>query len=274
MIQAAALCAEAATFPIDGVKTRMQVHKGAATFRHVLQSSVAAQGWASLYRGLQPAVVRHFIYSATRVVLYEDIRNGLAGWQGNVGAAAPLWAKMAAGFTAGGLGQLLASPADLVKVRLQTAAVVPGSTQYAGVADCIRRTMAQEGVGGFFRGWRPNVTRACLVNLGELATYDEAKRAIMRHSGLSDGLPVHVGSALASGFFAALCSTPADVCKSRVMSGMYPGMLACLVGTVRAEGLPALWKGFVPNWLRLGPWQFVFWITYEGIRLRVVGSGF
>jgi solute carrier family 25 uncoupling protein 27 len=115
---------------------------------------------------------------------------------------------------------------------------------------------------------------ALQVNLGELATYDQAKRTVMNLTGYSDGLATHTLSALFSGFFAALCSTPADVCKTRVMAGVYPTMVTCLVGTVRKEGPRALWKGFLPNWLRLGPWQFCFWITYEELRFRTTGEGF
>lgn len=33
--------------------------------------------------------------------------------------------------------------------------------------------------------------------------------------------------------------------------------------TVRAEGLSALYKGFLPAYLRLAPWQLVFFVTFE-----------
>lgn len=272
LIQLAALSSETATFPIDAVKTRMQVIAGTggtASFASVLRSTVHTEGVAALYRGLQPAVLRHFVYSAARVVLYEDVRNNLAG--SSSAADAPLWTKLAAGFAAGGVAQLLASPADLVKVRLQTGTGKSGSE---GFVSCVRQINAEGGIRAFWKGWRPNVARACLVNLGELATYDEAKRFVLKTTGYPDGLTVHVCSALVSGFFASLCSTPADVCKSRIMSGMYPTLLSCISGTVRTEGVLALWKGFTPNWLRLGPWQFVFWISYENLRTQVTGSGF
>eukprot|EP00041_Stephanoeca_diplocostata_P005908 m.71009 g.71009 ORF g.71009 m.71009 type:complete len:314 (+) comp16068_c0_seq8:119-1060(+) len=274
LIQASALVAESVTFPIDFVKTRMQVHSsGTAKFSGVLASTVRQHGVWEIYKGIQPAVIRHWVYTATRVVLYEDLRNALTKLHGDgtmdTSADTPLWIRMVAGFTAGGIGQLLASPADLVKVRLQT-----GSGQYKGFLDAIRSIHRSEGLAGFYRGWQPNVTRACLVNLGELATYDQAKRNVMLVTGLGDGVYTHTLSALCSGFFAALCSTPADVCKSRVMSGAYPTMLSCVVGTVKQEGVAALWKGFFPTWLRLGPWQFCFWLSYEHLRMQTTGSGF
>ena len=61
-----------------------------------------------------------------------------------------------------------------------------------------------------------------------------------------------------------LTPAPADVVKSRIMASggaanahavIYSGTIDCLVKTVRTEGVLALWKGFLPCWGRLGPWQ-------------------
>jgi solute carrier family 25 uncoupling protein 27 len=51
---------------------------------------------------------------------------------------------------------------------------------------------------------------------------------------------------------------------------VYRNSLDCLTKTVKAEGAMALWKGFFPTWTRLGPWQFVFWVSYEQFR-RLTG---
>merc|ERR1712100_217735 len=118
---------------------------------------------------------------------------------------------------------------------------------------------AAEGMGGFYAGCWPAIQRAALVNLGELTTYDTAKKNIVVYTG--DNLKCHLLSAICSGFVASLCSTPADVAKSRIMnqakladgSVQYTGTLDCWVKTVRAEGFLALYKGFMPGWLRLGP---------------------
>ena len=263
--------------------------------------------------------MRHWVYTAARIVLYEDLRDRLAGDAAPtlpvmmaVRGARPVAAAIAhdarcvqAGFTAGALGQFIASPADLVKVRLQS-----GAKEYSGFTQTVRRVYAVEGARGFYTGWRsapapPSVPRArsrpalqaecgpgCdgqSGRAGDVRRLEAVGASAHRNPGryregaaapswppltAAAGLSVHVLSALTSGFFAALCSTPADVCKSRVMSGMYPSMTACLVGTVRTEGAQALFKGFMPNWLRLGPWQFCFWVAYENLRIKVTGTGF
>mgnify|MGYP001810744471 CR=1 FL=1 len=65
-------------------------------------------------------MLRHVPYTGIRVLAFEQLR-GLAqrtlGTQ--PGAPLPLPAGLAAGLVAGGLGQLVAVPADLVKVSMQ-----------------------------------------------------------------------------------------------------------------------------------------------------------
>merc|ERR1712032_1085306 len=85
-----------------------------------------------------------------------------------------------------------------------------------------------------------------------------------------------------SGFVASLCSTPADVAKSRIMNQAalpdgtmpYAGTLDCWRKVVANEGPLALYKGFIPGWLRLGPWQLVFWCSYEQLRIFTGIGGF
>jgi hypothetical protein len=36
---------------------------------------------------------------------------------------------------------------------------------------------------------------------------------------------------------------------------------------VRAEGLRGLYKGFIPNWIRIGPHTIITFLVYERLRL-------
>ena len=53
----------------------------------------------------------------------------------------PLWQKAAAGLTAGGLGALVGSPADLTLIRMQADATLPVESRrnYKGVGDAMVR---------------------------------------------------------------------------------------------------------------------------------------
>lgn len=47
--------------------------------------------------------------------------------------------------------------------------------------------------------------------------------------------------------------------NQRVLAGspLYKGTLDGVMQTWRGEGFFALYKGFWPNWLRLGPWNII-----------------
>lgn len=71
-----------------------------------------------------------------------------------------------------------------------------------------------------------------------------------------------------AGFTATVMGTPADVVKTRIMNqptkdgkGLYyKNSIDCLRKTVSNEGFLALYKGFLPIWMRLGPWSLTFWV--------------
>lgn len=174
--------------------------------------------------------------------------------------------------------QVVASPADLVKVRMQAdGRMVSQGLQprYTGPLDALLKILHTEGFKGLWRGVVPNVQRAFLVNMGELACYDHAKHFVIRNQIANDNIYAHTLASMMSGLSATTVSCPADVVKTRMMNQRvneegkvkYKNSYDCLVKTVRIEGLRALWKGFFPTWARLGPWQFVFWVSYEKFRL-------
>lgn len=47
---------------------------------------------------------------------------------------------------------------------------------------------------------------------------------------------------------------------------LYKGSIDCGIQTVRNEGFSALYKGFIPTWVRMGPWNIIFFITYEQLK--------
>lgn len=87
-----------------------------------------------------------------------------------------------------------------------------------GLWDAFQKVVQTSGVRGLWKGSVPNVQRAALVNLGDLTTYDSAKRFILRNTSLEDNHAVHVMSSACAGFVAASMGTPADVVKTRIMN--------------------------------------------------------
>lgn len=81
-------------------------------------------------------------------------------------------------------------------------------------------------------------------------------------------------SSFTCGLAGALASNPVDVVRTRMMNqraivghvDLYKGTLDGILKMWKHEGFFALYKGFWPNWLRLGPWNIIFFITYEQLK--------
>ncbi|CAM1322514.1 SLC25A27 (predicted) [Pycnogonum litorale] len=287
----AATLAETATYPLDITKTRLQIQGElqkagipSAAKRGMIKTAygiVKEEGLFKLWQGITPAIYRHVIYSGCRMGMYEQIRNKIL--KRNADGTMPIWKAVVAGLTAGAFGQFLASPADLIKVQLQT----EGRRKLEGKPARVKNTYhafskiyAEAGFRGLWKGWVPNVQRAALVNMGDLATYDTCKHFLIARMNMKDNHVTHTLASVCAGLMAATLGTPADVVKTRIMNQptdkhgrglLYKSSLDCLVKSVKEEGFFALYKGFIPIWARMAPWSLTFWLTYEYVR-KIAGS--
>ena len=162
----------------------------------------------------------------------------------------------------------------LLQVRLQVDGMAVGSKpKYNGMADCLKKIMAEKGITGMWRGAGPTIGRATVLAAVEMSSYDEVKTQLIKNNIITPGTVSGVFvTAVASGFFCAVFSSPFDVVKSRVMGQpvdakgvgtLYKGMVDCFVKSAKNEGVASLWKGFLPNWGRLGPRGVICFVTME-----------
>jgi solute carrier family 25 oxoglutarate transporter 11 len=236
-----------------------------------------AEGPAGLLSGVSATVLRQAVYSSTSMGLYDTIKRRWERDSSNGGAAMPLHRKIAAGLVAGGVGSTVGNPADVAMVRMQADGRLPAAERrnYRSVAHAIARIARDEGVRSLWRGSSLTVNRAMIVTASQLATYDQAKEAILSRRGPGgDGLATHVAASFAAGLVAAAASSPVDCVKTRVMNMKvqpgapppYAGALDCAIKTVRSEGALALYKGFIPTVTRQGPFTVVLFVTLEQVR--------
>ena len=47
--------------------------------------------------------------------------------------------------------------------------------------------------------------------------------------------------------------------------GKYKGVIDCFIKTARTDGLLAFYKGFGPNFVRLGSWNVIMFLTLEQV---------
>lgn len=273
----AASVAESFTFPLDVTKTRLQLQNelglrllpGKPTGMFGTMTGVFKhEGLTALYAGLPAAVIRQAVYGGIGIGMYATVRDIVCGGDAE---NAPFYKRILSGMITGSIGQLVASPTDVVKVRIQADGrlrLLGEEPRYRGTFDAFRRIPVEEGIGGYFRGLGPSISRAAVINGTGIAVYDQTKRLTNSVLGTTEGLNARVFGAMLSGLASALVSSPFDVIKTRLMNRelgttMYKGPIDCLVKTVRAEGVLALYKGFTPAYTRLAPWQMVFFLTFE-----------
>lgn len=270
--------AEFCTIPLDTAKVRLQLQgatrissEAVPKYRGMigtLATVAREEGAGALWKGITPGIHRQILFGGLRIGMYEPIKEIYVG-KDHVGDV-PLSMKIAAGLTTGALAIMVASPTDLVKVRMQAEGKLPAGVpkRYPSALSAYGIIAKQEGVAALWTGLTPNIMRNSIINAAELASYDQFKQTFLK-AGMSDSVPTHILSALGAGFVACCVGSPVDVVKSRVMgdqTGKYKGFVDCCVKTMTKEGPMAFYGGFIPNFARLGGWNICMFLTLEQVR--------
>ncbi|TYK10935.1 mitoferrin-like [Cucumis melo var. makuwa] len=254
-----------AMYPVDTLKTRIQaLGGGSSTVRQALGSILKVEGPAGLYRGIGAmglgAGPAHAVYFS----VYEFAKEGFS--MGNKNN--PL-AHAIAGVCATVTSDAVITPMDVVKQRLQLK-----NSPYKGVGDCVRRILAEEGIGALYASYRTTVVMNAPYTAVYFATYEAAKRGLKEVSPGSDDderLIVHATAGAAAGSLAAALTTPLDVVKTRLQcqgvcgcdkfsSSSIGYVLGCVV---KKDGYNGLMKGWIPRMMFHAPAAAICWSTYE-----------
>jgi hypothetical protein len=218
-------------------------------------------------------MMREASYSSIRMGLYEPVRKLVA--PGQPLSEISLWQKIVAGFVSGGVGSALANPTDLVKIRFQ-ARRPDQPAIYKHTFDAFAQILRTEGIKGLYKGVGPTTLRAAVLTGAQLSSYDHTKVILKRLNILPDGPFIHFLASFVAGLVTTTATSPVDVIKTRVMNathGEYTGPVDCLLKLLRTEGPRALFRGWVPNYLRLGPHFIISLPLYEQLR-ALLGAGY
>jgi len=276
--------AEMLTLPIDAAKVRVQLQVVAADgstpkYTGLVQAMYrigADEGAAALWRGFQPALLRQVSYTGMSFVLYEPVRNAIAGDVPKEDI--PFIKRVLAGGTAGGLSIIMMNPTDVIKTQMQAHKGITSPR----IATTVGNIYGGAGILGFWRGWQPNVARCFIGNACEIGCYDEAKTRLVK-MGVPDGPFGHFGASAIAGTISAIFSTPVDVVKTRLMAQaggvstegvvQYTGVVDCFVRMPQLEGMSSLYKGFVGIAARKVAWTVFYFLTYEQA-LKTIRGGY
>lgn len=209
----AACGAVTATHPFETVKIRLQlqgelqskdvaVKKYKGVF-HGVNVIVRNEGVRGIYRGIGCAYVYQILLNGCRLGFYEPLRAATTKLVFKDSNIQSLGVNIFSGAASGILGAMAGSPFFLVKTRLQSfSPFLPVGTQhtYRNAADGFSQIYKAEGIKGLYRGMGASMVRTGAGSSVQLPTYFFAKRRLIRHAGMEDGLALHLLSSTASGF--------------------------------------------------------------------------
>ncbi|KAF7729471.1 Mitochondrial carrier protein ymc2 [Apophysomyces ossiformis] len=167
--------------PVEHIRTRLQVQTGPNGYRgpiDCIRQIYSAHGIAGIYKGQGITILREFHGYGAYFFAYEWLVKQSMDKTGRKRAELPAWEVCLYGATAGYAMWGTAYPIDAIKSKLQTDGFDKATRKYSSVLDCVRKTMAAEGVAGFFRGIGPCLLRAAPSNAATFMGFELAMRAL------------------------------------------------------------------------------------------------
>ncbi|KAI3979649.1 hypothetical protein MKX01_013744 [Papaver californicum] len=176
--------------------------------------------------------------------------------------------EIASGAFSGAIATALTNPTEVLKVRLQM-----NRDSGRGAITEMRKIVSEEGLRALWKGVGPAMARAAALTSSQLATYDEAKQALIRWTPLEEGFNLHLISSTIAETVSTLVTAPVDMIKTRLMlqrdsksTGSYKNGFHCAYQVMSTEGPSALYKGGFAMFARLGPQTTITFIVCEKLR--------
>ncbi len=174
------------------------------------------------------------------------------------------------GATAGATEALVVVPFELVKIRLQDKAQ---AHKYNGMIDCVTKTIKTEGPLALYNGLESTMWRHILWNAGYFGCIFQVRQQLPVATSKKGQVTNDLVAGAIGGTVGTMLNTPMDVIKSRIqnspkISGSVPKYnwaWPSLGIVMREEGFSALYKGFLPKVLRLGPGGGILLVVFTGV---------
>lgn len=253
-------------YPLDVVKTRfqLQVAGQAQAYKSITDAFatiIKQEGPAALYRGILPPIMVEAPKRAIKFSANEEYGKLYKG----LGIKDAQTLSILTGMSAGATESVVVVSPDLVKIRLQDKA---NAGKYTGTTDAFRKIFAEEGFFGFWKGLEATALRHIVWNAGYFGCIQYVKSVLPKAKSKNETMINNFAAGTIGGTFGTILNTPFDVVKSRVQGHIsgppkYNWAFPALATIVREEGLGALYKGFVPKVLRLGPGGGILLVTFE-----------
>lgn len=256
-----------ATAPLDRLKIMLQVY-GSKTDMKILnwiKIMIKEGGVRSLWRGNGTSVIKIAPESAIKFGTYEELKRLI---KGNSMAEITFAERFAAGSVAGAVAQTVIFPMEVVKTRL----AVSKTGQFRGLVDCMVKIFQREGVRAFFRGYVPNIIGIIPYAGIDLTIYETLKLMYLRrHESRKDpGVFVLLACGTVSSTCGQLASYPFALVRTKLQAqatdDSRQGFLSLLRNIHRKEGIQGLYRGLLPNFIKVLPAVSISYVVYENAK--------
>merc|ERR1719188_1204273 len=190
-----------------------QKRKAQSMWKGFVQGSVGAAVGGSCAHPLDLIKVRMQLQTETPKLNMKQMG-------GENEAPLSMLAKVVCAAGSGAIGAFAGNPGDLAMVRMQADGKLPIDQRrnYRNIFDAVGKIAKTEGVLSMWRtGVVPNMNRAAIITVGQLAAYDQCKQVLLQ-TGFKDGIQTHFSASFMAAFIASVMSNSVDVAKTRLMN--------------------------------------------------------
>lgn len=262
------------THPLDLAKVRLQTktHTTSENLVTIIPKIVKKDGFFTLYNGLSAAILRQLTYTMSRFGIYALLKENLVPANRQNDSRYLLSCSV----ISGACGGLIGNPADVINIRMQNDKSLPISQQrnYKNCIDGIIKIYKNESIKTFFNGWKPNLIRGVLMTSSQLVTYDIMKHYLTDYFHMNPkNKSTHFSASLLAGLVATTVCSPADVIKTIIMnsSKKHESATKLMRESIKNEGIGFIFRGWVPSFIRLGPFTIIIFLTVEQLKKYKIG---